>query len=257
MSDNGKGGNGGMKLDIGDLFEVRDLLMLIETLNFAATRTMMSDGPGNEAESERLRFLSEKLAELSPLPKGERNMGYSWFKAMSKAKDCAFYGAYLVEDSQGYGKSVFHMDIVCDDLVVRAVKKGKKDEIVEAIPAVVRYLRDSAPVEAEPLVGLNGLVDLGERVGIRRKGDLDWENKGRLDAVASAMSAILAPVSPFVYVIEASNFWAVQSVVETRFAVPVSAAAAVVEHVRGLNEDALAEYSKRYSSQDFNVSMTP
>lgn len=257
MADDKRGGNGGMKLDIGDLFDIGDLLMLIETLNYASTRTRMSSGPGNEAEADRFHFLSEALAKLSPLPKGDRNMGYTWFKTIQAAKSCAYYGAYLVEDDASYGKKPCHLDVVCGDLSFRVVKNGVKEEILASIPEVNRFIRDVAPVMAEPLVGLNGLVDIGTKLKVRTKGSQDWENAGRLDEVTAAMDKALGPATPFVFVVEASGFWAVDTVVEARFLVPSSNAEDVVAHVAELNAEALAEYSKKYRSQDFTVARTP
>ena len=257
MADGNKGDNGGGKLAIGDLFETADLMMLIETLNFAATRSRFSSGPGNEEVSRRFHFLSEKLLALSPLPKGERSLGFEWFKAMKKAAACRFYGAYLVEEDQGYRETHCHLDVVCDDEVHRVVTKGRKEEIVSSLPEVLRFVREAAPIDAEPLVGLNGMVDLGERVEIRRRGNQGWENKGRLDGVSRAMEKALSPATPFVHVVDASNFWGIKTVVEARFAVPVSVAPSVIAHVSDINADALAEYSKKYSSPDFAVSLAP
>ncbi|MNV91286.1 hypothetical protein D3C71_1857660 [compost metagenome] len=72
----------------------------------------------------------------------------------------------------------------------------------------------------------------------------------------AAIEGRFAPATPYVHVIDAKNFWAIKSVVETRFAVPVSVAEAVVDHVADLNRGALAEYSKKWRSEPFVVAPT-
>lgn len=184
-------------------------------------------------------------------------MGHEWYRACKAASKASFYGAYIVEDSNGCRENECHLDIVCDDEVHRVVSKGKREEIEAALPSVRQCLRDLAPVQAEPITVLKGLVDLIDHVEVARKETQEWRNKGPLDAVQAIMRNQLAPATPYVHVVEASNFWAIKSVVHARFAVPVSVAETVVTYVADLNKDALAEYSKRYRNESFEVAMAP
>jgi hypothetical protein len=257
MSGKRPGDNGGNQLNIGDLFEVGDLMMLIETLNFASTRARFSSGESNVAASERFMFLSKKLAELSPLPRGERTLGFEWFEIMQRARECDFYLAYLVEEAESYSESKFHLDIVCDDVERRVVSKGDKAEIIASLPGVMQYIREQARVTAEPLVMLNGLVELNEKLDIRRRESVAWRNEGRLDEATAAMRRQLLPASPYVHVVEAARSWVVDTMVEARFAVPVSAYDRVIAYIGELNQSAKEEYESRYSKRDFSVSISP
>ncbi|MBY3155223.1 hypothetical protein HFO56_23150 [Rhizobium laguerreae] len=247
----GKQGNGEATLDLNGIFAIGDIVMMIDLLQYGAVRSMM--GEGKDA-SERMVQLREQLVALSPLPKsGDRSsIGHEWFRACKAASKCSYYGAYMVERENSRNNE-YHMDIVCDAEVQRVVSNGKRGEIEAALPAIRQCLRDLAPIGAEPVVLLKGLVDLGERVAIRHMESIGWQNEGRLDAVQVAMRERLSPATPFVHVVNASNFWGVNSVIEARFAVPVSVAEEVIAHVAELNSDALAEYSKKYRAESFAV----
>jgi hypothetical protein len=248
-------GNGGATLDLNGIFTIGDIVMMIDLLQYGAARSMMTEG---KDASERMVKLQEQLVALSPLPKsGDRSsMGYEWFRACKAASNCAYFGAYMVE-LERYRENEYHVDIVVDGEVQRVVSNGKKAEIEAALPAIRQCLRDLAPIDAEPVILLKGLVDLGERIDVRRLESLDWQNKGRLDAVQVSMSDRLSTATPYVHVADASNHWNVKTVVEARFAVPVSVAEDVIAHVAELNSGALAEYSKKYRAEPFLVAPVP
>ncbi|MCZ7862660.1 hypothetical protein O9X98_14895 [Agrobacterium salinitolerans] len=254
MTTDNKQGNGGAGLDLNGVFKIGDLVMMIDVFEYGVVRSMMCEG---KDASKRMQEIVEQLKALSPLPKGDRSMGHEWYRACKAASKSSFYGAYMVEDRNGYRDNDFHMDVVCDGEVHRVVEKGEREEIEAALASVRQCLRDLAPVTAEPITVLKGLIDLSERVEIAHKEVQPWANKGRLDAVSATMKDQLAPATPYVHVIDASNFWGARTVVETRFAVPLSVAEDVVLHVADLNKGVLAEYSKRYSNQSFEVSMAP
>lgn len=246
-------GNGGAGLDLNGVFRMGDLVMMIDVFEYGATRSMMCEG---KDASIRMQEIVEQLKTLSPLPKGDRSLGHEWYRACKAAAKATYYGAYIVEIPRGYRDNDFHMDVVCDGEVHRVVECGKREEIEASLVAVRQCLRDLAPVSAEPVTLLKGLVDLEQEVSIRSREDQEWRNKGRLDEVQAAIEGRFAPATPYVHVIDAKNFWAIKSVVETRFAVPVSVAEAVVDHVADLNRGALAEYSKKWRSEPFVVTPT-
>lgn len=250
-----KQGNGGATLDLNGIFTIGDIVMMIDLLQYGAARSMMTEG---KDASERMVQLQKQLVKLSPLPKsGDRpSMGYEWFRACNAASNCAYFGAYMVEVER-YRENEYHLDVVVDGEVQRVVTNGKKTEIEAALPDIRQCLLDLAPINAEPVILLKGLVDLGERVEIRRLESLDWQNKGRLDAVQVSMADRLSTATPYVHVADASNHWSVKSVVESRFAVPVSVAEDVIAHVAELNAGALAEYSKKYRAEPFAVTLAP
>lgn len=234
------GSNGRKRLDLGDFLGVPDLMMVMEALNYAVARSMFSSGDQKREVSARFSELAQRLADLSPLPKGDRNLGFEWFSIMRKAASCKNYGAYLVKE-ESYSKERCHLDIVCDGAMERVVANGDEAEIVAAIPEVMRWIREEAPLTAEPLVMFKGLVDIGDYT----------------DDVAKALSGRLASATPFVHLVDAENFWASKNVIETRFAVPASCAEAVIALVAELNRPALEQYSKQYSRTDFSVSPSP
>jgi hypothetical protein len=248
-------GNGGATLDINGIFTIGDILMMIDLLQYGAARAVMSEG---KDASERMIQLQEQLVALSPIPESgdRRKMGFEWFRACKAVANCAYFGAYMVETDH-YSEKEYHMDAVIDGEVQRVVASGKKEEIEAALPLVRQCLRDIAPINAEPLTLLKGLVDIGERVEIRRLEPQDWQNVGRLKAVQAVMADRLSPATPYVHVADASRHWSVKTVVEARFAVPVSVAEDVIAHVAELNADALAEYSKKYRPEPFAVSPAP
>lgn len=254
MTTDNKHGNGGADLDLNGVFKIGDLIMMIDVFEYGVVRSMMCEG---KEASKRMQEIVEQLKALSPLPKGDRSLGHEWYRACKAASKASFYGAYMVEDQNGYRDNDFHMDVVCDGEVHRVVEKGDRAEIEAALASVRQCLRDLAPVAAEPIMVLKGLVDLNDRIDIARKEAQTWANNGRLDTVSAAMKDQLAPATPYVHVIDASNFWGIRTVVETRFAVPLSVAEDVVAHVADLNKDALAEYSKKYRNESFEVVMAP
>lgn len=254
MTTDRKQGNGGAGLDLNGVFKIGDLIMMIDVFEYGVVRSMMCEG---KDASKRMEEIVEQLKALSPLPKSERSLGHEWYRACKAASKSSYYGAYMVEDQNGYRNNDFHMDVVCDGEVHRVVEKGERSEIEAALVSVRQCLRDLAPVAAEPITLLKGLVDLNDRIDIASKEAQAWANKDRLNAVSAAMENQLAPATPYVHVIDASNFWGIRTVVETRFAVPLSAAEDVVAHVAGLNKGALAEYSKSYSRESFEVVTAP
>jgi hypothetical protein len=254
MNTDGKQGNGGAGIDLNGVFKIGDLIMMIDVFEYGVVRSMMCEG---KDASERMKVIVEQLKALSPLPKGERSLGHEWYRACKAASNASFYGAYMVEDKSGYRSSDFHMDVVCDGEVHRVVERGDRGAIEAALLPVRQSLRDLAPVAAEPITVLKGLIDLTDYVQIAREELQSWANKGRLDGVQALMNEQLAPATPYVHVIDASNFWSIRSVVETRFAVPLSVAEDVVAHVADLNKGALAEYSKKYRSDAFEVARAP
>jgi hypothetical protein len=247
-------GNGGTTLDLNGVFTMGDLVMMIDLFQYGVGRSMMCEG---RDASKRMEEIVEQLKALSPLPKGKCSLGHEWYRACKAASSATYYGAYMVEIPRSYRGSDFHMDVVCDGEVHRVVQEGVREDIEASLLAVRQCLRDLAPVSAEPVTILKGLVDLDQEIDIRRREDQDWQNKGRLDEIQVAMSDRLLPTTPYAHVIEAKNFWAIKSVVETRFAVPVSVAEAVVAHVADLNHGALTEYSKKWRSEPFVVTPSP
>jgi hypothetical protein len=257
MDDRRMGDNGRQKLGIGDLFEVGDLMMLIETLDFASARSLFSGSEDRKSVAARFQFLAGKLAEMSPLPKGKRNMGYDWFEVMKAAGACRHYLAYLVTEDDGYGGPTYHLEVVCDDVVRRVVTEGSKDEILSSIEKVMECLRDQAPIDAEPLVMLASLVEMERKITVRRKESIQWHNEGRLDEATAAIRERLKDVSSFVHVVEATNSWAVDTMLEARFAVPLSACDRVIGYIDEMNAPAKQEYEKRYSKREFSVTRSP
>lgn len=245
-----KNSNGGMKLDLSGVFQMGDLIMMVDALEYAATRSFMNDG---KDASGRFQEIIAQLKAVSPLPKGDRTMGHEWYRACKAAAKCAYFGAYMVKHDISYRQNDFHLDVVCDGEIHRVVSSGMRGEIEAALPGIRACLRDLAPIEAESVTLLKGLVDLFQNVAIRQVETQEWENRGRLDPVQARMKELMSPVTPYVHVIDASNFWSIQSVVDARFAVPVSAAQAVIAHVADLNASVIAEYSKNYQSKEFIV----
>ncbi|MCS4088601.1 hypothetical protein [Rhizobium sp. BK176] len=244
-------GNGGATLDLNGIFTIGDIVMMIDLLEYGMARAIMTEG---KDASERMEQLHAQLVAVSPLPESgdRRKMGYEWFRACKSVSKCAYFGAYMVE-VQHYRENEYHMDAVIDGEVQRVVASGNKEEIEAALPLVRQCLRDIAPIDAEPVTLLKGLVDLGETVEIRRLEQQDWQNKGRLKAVQAALADRLSVATPFVHVADASNHWSVKTVVEARFAVPVSVAEDVITHVAEINAGALADYSKKYRPEPFSV----
>lgn len=259
MTDDKSKTNGGRTLDLNGLLNVGDLMFMIDSLSFAATRARFCDGDKGGVEvSERLREIVGKLKEMSPLPKGDRTTGFEWFFACRAASTCSHYGVYLIEEKHYNGSGV-HMEIVCDDTVHRIVTNGDRDEIAASLQSIREYIRDIAPVSAEPLTVLKGLVDLPSRVAIEREDDFRRNKVSRFIPLTEAMRDHLASATPFVHIIDAKNFWGIDTVVEARFAVPVSSAEAVFSYVAEMNSGAIADYRAKYqfSSSDFGMTPAP
>lgn len=247
-------GNGDANLDLNGMFNMGDIIMMIDLLQYGAVRASME---GGKAAGQRLATLQKQLQALSPLPKSKRgsSMGVDWYNACKAAQSCSYFAAYLVECGRGYGNSDFHLDVVCDGQVFRVVQHCEKADIEASLPAVRGALRDIAPVGAEPLVLLKGLVDL-EGVGrIRRRELAEWENEGRLDDAKSWMEAKLSPATPFVHLIDAENYSG--AVVDARFAVPVSRKDDVVAHVADINSGAVEDYKNKWSGGGERFATSP
>jgi hypothetical protein len=250
MSDNN--GNGGPKLDLNGIFEVGDLGLVIDGLRFAANRVRFT-GRTSEDASKRLVEIVEKLKALAPIAGVRNESGVVWFEMAAAARECESYGAYLLDERDGYSGRKYSLDVIVDRKMFRLVNEGDKAAIEASLPGLLAQLRDLAPVDAEPLRVLQGMVDLPGKVSVLAETDrYDTFNIRKCAALQKAMRMHLKGVATVVRVLDGENrSYSAPNGVETRFAVPASEAEAVIAFIREFNTPSFGGDRGKPSGKDF------
>lgn len=254
---NKKTDNGGMKLDLSNLFEPGDLLMLIDALQIGRTTAMMSGGKTGKQAADRFKLLVDALRDIAPIKLPTRRDGYDWLDICQAVKECSHLICYAA-DERDWTKTKHHIDVHVDGRTWRLVEDVEAGEASENAARVHEYLRSLAPIEAESMAMLKGLVRVEGDIDFPRDDVRDETGRKKFAGLQSAMAEQIGAAAAALHVVAGEPSYIVKDVYEVRFAVPKSQAAAVMARVAEMNAQAIEDYRAKYSGErEISVGPSP
>lgn len=167
---------------VGLEFDIGDVPMLMEALSLASATAMMY-GPAGSGSRKRLRDLSEELAAMSPIPRGNRSEAYRWRDACSAMATATSYSIRSVRQRDGYRASVQHAVHVVVDGAVYPVAHDLAPEEADAVAArVTEALQSVAGMDTELRSSVTYAMAIREGL---------WEDRDRVAEVLSVLGGMV------------------------------------------------------------------